>query len=154
MRLEPDPYPLAPGDLRDLAIDVLNWLGWESQDLSDSTSMRLTPPGAAPIILELTNAMDDAVLPADRHPASSSAASSGPPPSVPPGSGRPDVDLRGLGPEPGRRLTSKTRITVECPDAQEALARILLDEIHGAIQRRTEQGRTEQGRTDPEGTTT
>jgi hypothetical protein len=123
MRAEPDPYPLAPGDLRDLAIDVLNWLGWEFQDVPGSTAMRLGPPGADPILMALTDTLDDAVRPATTGPACATAKGSSPA-------------------TPGPAPPAMTRITLECPSSQEAIARILLDEIHGAIQRRTEQERT------------
>jgi hypothetical protein len=99
VRLEPGPYSLAPPQLRDVIVDVLNWLGWEyCEDPADQT-MRWIPPDAEPLTLALS-------------------------PSFP-------------------LTAATTRLSIDCGDRQEAVARILLDEIHGAIQRRTnDQGDT------------
>jgi hypothetical protein len=159
VRIQPDPYPLAPAELRDLVIDVLNWLGWESESIPGSAAMRLTPPDAAPIELTLTGVMNHAVRPPSASscgsPATPSASpgtapattSAGAPPHITSGVPHavpPAAPLGSSTPAAANAAANAAQIGLECPDRDEAVARILLDEIHGAIQRRTNQCRTDQ----------
>jgi hypothetical protein len=59
VRVDADPCRLAPGQLRELAVDVLGWLGWQAPDgarpagRGGPTAMVLAPPGGARMTLHL-----------------------------------------------------------------------------------------------------
>jgi hypothetical protein len=93
VRLEPAPYPIAPARLRDVVIDVANWLGWEHWVDASGQAMHLIPPDAAPITVAIA------------------------------------------------QCPAPARVSIDCHETQEAVARILIDELHGAILRRTNQER-------------
>jgi hypothetical protein len=111
VRLATEPYPLRADQLRGLTVDVLGWLGWDSS----ADGGRAEGPERAGHVAQDT-AMT--VIPPGGKPMTLRLV-----PAVP-GSGRGALD-----PE------TQTVLALECQDHQEAVARLLLDEIRGAVRR-------------------
>jgi hypothetical protein len=58
VRLQTEPYPIAPSELLDLAVDVLGWLGWPALASGRRLEVEAEPGGAGRVVLSAVAAPD------------------------------------------------------------------------------------------------